>query len=278
MHCYRHPDREAYVRCQRCERLICPECQVEASVGFLCIEDAGGSAGPRQNLGAAASRLLGRTDQPVVTRLLVLINVVLYGLQVITNGTLTSYLYYVPFATIAEPWRMITSGFIHSDSLFSNPTSVLHIVLNMYTLWIFGQALEPMLGRARFLALYLLSIFGGSVAVLWFGSPISGVLGASGGIFGLMGAYFVVLRSLGVNSSSMVGVIAINLVFTFLNPGISWQAHIGGLVIGGLVTFVFSQTRRADQQQVQRWALIGLSLALVAVSYIRAEQILSALG
>ncbi len=272
MFCYRHPDREAYVRCQRCERLICPDCQVEASVGFLCVEDAGGSQ--RQNNVRALRFAPGR---PVITQLLIAINVALYALQILTNGTLTSYLYYVPIATLIEPWRMITAGFIHSDSLFSDPSSVLHILLNMYSLWIFGQVLEPMLGRARFLALYLISIFGGSVAVLWFGNVMGGVVGASGGIFGLMGAYFVVLRSLGVNSNSMVGVIGINLVFTFLNPGISWQAHVGGLVIGALVTYVYSQTRNVSQQKVQTIALIAISVALVAASYIRAEQIMSGL-
>jgi membrane associated rhomboid family serine protease len=272
MFCYRHPDREAYVRCQRCERLICPDCQVEASVGFLCVEDAGGSQ--RQNNVRALRFAPGR---PVITQLLIAINLALYALQILTNGTLTSYLYYVPIATLIEPWRMITAGFIHSDSLFSDPSSVLHILLNMYSLWIFGQVLEPMLGRARFLALYLISIFGGSVAVLWFGNVMGGVVGASGGIFGLMGAYFVVLRSLGVNSSSMVGVIGINLVFTFLNPGISWQAHVGGLVIGALVTYVYSQTRNVSQQKVQTIALIAISVALVAASYIRAEQIMSGL-
>ncbi len=272
MFCYRHPDREAYVRCQRCERLICPDCQVEASVGFLCVEDAGGSQ--RQNNVRALRFAPGR---PGITQLLIAINVALYALQILTNGTLTSYLYYVPIATLIEPWRMITAGFIHSDSLFSDPSSVLHILLNMYSLWIFGQVLEPMLGRARFLALYLISIFGGSVAVLWFGNVMGGVVGASGGIFGLMGAYFVVLRSLGVNSNSMVGVIGINLVFTFLNPGISWQAHVGGLVIGALVTYVYSQTRNVSQQKVQTIALIAISVALVAASYIRAEQIMSGL-
>jgi len=272
MFCYRHPDREAYVRCQRCERLICPECQTEASVGFLCPEDSGSRASSFR-----APKVLRRASSgdALVTKVLVLVNVVIYGLQILTGGVLTAYLYYVPIATLAEPWRMITAGFIHSDDLFTNPTSVLHIVLNMYTLWILGGVLEPMLGRLRFFALYMLSILGGSVAFLLFGDPMGGVLGASGGIFGLMGAYFIVLRSLGANSNSIVGVIAINLVFTFLNSGVSWEAHVGGLVIGGAVAFIYSRTRRPEQSGMQLGWLVGLAAVLISVSLTYAAKLLS---
>ena len=201
--CYRHPDREAYVRCQRCERFICPYCQVEASVGFLCPEDAGTNTAKARitSMAPAPMQRALRTGAPVVTYSLIVACVIMWGLQYFVGDSFTYKFLYTPYATILEPWRMITAGFIHSDSLFSDPSSVLHILLNMYSLWIFGQVLEPMLGRARFLALYLISIFGGSVAVLWFGNVMGGVVGASGGIFGLMGAYFVVLRSLGVNSN-----------------------------------------------------------------------------
>jgi membrane associated rhomboid family serine protease len=238
----------------------------------LCPEDGGSKTSSFK-----APTVLRRASSggALVTKVLILVNVVLYGLQILTGGILTAYLYYVPIATLAEPWRMITAGFIHSDDLFANPTSVLHIVLNMYTLWILGQVLEPMLGRLRFFALYMLAILGGSVAVLLFGNPVGGVLGASGGIFGLMGAYFIVLRSLGANSNSIVGVIAINLVFTFLNSGISWQAHVGGLVIGGAVAFIYSRTRRPEQQSWQFGWLVGLAALLIATSFTYAAKLLS---
>lgn len=269
MFCYWHPDREAYVRCQRCERLICPECQVEASVGFLCVDDAGPQVRPSR---IRTSIYSGR---PILTQALVTINVVLFGLQLFSGGLVTNALYYAPYMTLLEPWRMITAGFVHSDNLFTDPASVLHILLNMYTLYLFGQVLEPMLGRIRFLAVYLLSIFGGSVAVLWFSEPTIPVLGASGGVFGLMGAYFVVMRTLGGNSSTIMGVIAFNLIFTFLNPGVSWQAHIGGLVLGGLVTFVYSRTRGANQQTAQVFGLVGITVALVLVSAYKGYEILA---
>jgi len=131
------------------------------------------------------------------TRALIFINVLVYLGQISSNGALTDFLYYSPMSTLSEPWRMITSGFAHDASLATNPMSILHIGLNMYTLYILGNLLEPMLGARRFTILYLLSIFGGSVLVLLVGNPIGGVLGASGGIFGLMAAFFVVLRTLG---------------------------------------------------------------------------------
>jgi len=208
------------------------------------------------------------------TRVLIFINVLVYLGQVSSNGALTDWLYYSPMSTLTEPWRMITSGFAHDDNLFVNPMSVLHIGLNMYTLAILGNLLEPMLGARRFVILYMLSIFGGSVLVLMVGDPIGGVLGASGGIFGLMGAFFVVLRSLGGNSNSIVGVIAINLVFTFLNPGISWQAHIGGLIVGAGVAFLYSRTRSSAKTQLQNIALIAITVGLVAISFVRATTLL----
>jgi membrane associated rhomboid family serine protease len=238
----------------------------------LCPADAGSNTSSFK-----APAILRRAAEggTLVTKVLILVNVVLYGLQILSGGLLTAYLYYVPIATLAEPWRMITSGFIHSDNLLTDPSSALHIVLNMYTLWILGGVLEPMLGRLRFLGLYMLAILGGSAAVLLFSNPFGGVLGASGGIFGLMGAYFVVLRSLGGNSNSIVGIIAINLAFTFLNPGVSWQAHIGGLVIGGAVAFIYSKTRRAEQQSLQVGLLIGVAALLILTSISFASNLLS---
>ncbi|MEY3128936.1 MAG: hypothetical protein RL405_256, partial [Actinomycetota bacterium] len=182
MTCYRHPDRDAFVRCQRCERLICPECQIESAVGFLCPDDAGGT--PKQ-LNRQRSRAATQ-DRPRLTVALIAITVFVWFLQLSPIGqTVEIYFSYTPLATTIAPWQMLTAAFLHG--------SWLHLLFNMFTLYIFGQVLEPMLGRARFLALYLVAAFGGSVAVLWFSNPTSSVVGASGAIYGLMGAYFVML-------------------------------------------------------------------------------------
>ena len=255
MTCYRHPDREAYVRCQRCERFICPACQVEASVGFLCPDDAGGT--PEQ-VSRQRSRAL-RGAQPRVTLALMAINAAVWLLQLSPFGqSVEIYFAYTPIATTIAPWQMLTSAFMHG--------SWLHIIFNMYTLYIFGQVIEPMLGRARYLALYLIAAFGGSVAVLLFSGPTTSVVGASGAIYGLMGAYFVLLRAIGERSGQLTGLIAINLVFSFLNPGISWQAHIGGLAVGAAVAAVYAGTRKAEQKSNQILGLLVLVAALLGLT------------
>ena len=147
------------------------------------------------------------------------------------------------------------AGFAH------DPSNPLHILLNMYSLYIFGSILEPMLGRWRFLSVWLISVFGGSVAVMYLNLPTTWVLGASSGIFGLMAAYFVVLRALGDRSRGLIGLIAINLAFGFLMPGVSWQAHLGGLLAGGAMTAVFTNARGSKQGQL----IGGIMVALVFV-------------
>jgi len=255
MTCYRHPDREAFVRCQRCEQLICPECQVESAVGFLCPGDAGGT--PKQ-LSRQRSRV-GLSGQPKLTVTIIAVTVLIWLLQLSPVGqTVEIYFAYTPLATTIAPWQMLTAAFLHG--------SWLHLLFNMYTLYIFGQVLEPMLGRARFLALYLIAAFGGSVAVLLFSNPASSVVGASGAIYGLMGAYFVLLRAIGERSGQLTGLIAINLIFSFISPGISWQAHIGGLLVGAAVAAIYSATRKPEQKTLQGLGLLVLIAGLIVLT------------
>ena len=202
-----------------------------------------------------------KSDQPRVTISLIMINLVIWLLQVIPGSTLTSTLFYAPLLTVIEPWRMITAGFVHS------PDNFWHILLNIYSIYIFGRVIEPMLGPARFLVLYLVSIFGGSAMVLWLSEPVVPVVGASGAFFGLMGAYLIMLRAIGDNSGLLVGLIAVNLAFGFLVPGISWQGHLGGLLAGMAVTAVYARTRYKSglSQKIQVLGVIGLiAVATVA--------------
>jgi membrane associated rhomboid family serine protease len=160
---------------------------------------------------------------------------------------------------------MITSMFAHS------PSSFLHILFNMFTLWMFGQALESMLGRTRFLTLYFIAGLAGSLGVLYFdlalGLEFNSVVGASGAIFGLMGAYLVILRHLGGNSTSLLVLLVINVVISFL-PGsnLAWQAHVGGLVGGAVVGLIFARTRERSKKGIQ----MGLIAGLVAVEIVAA--------
>jgi membrane associated rhomboid family serine protease len=192
-----------------------------------------------------------RSPAPV-TLGLVSLNVAIWILQIIPGLGVTDKLAFVPVSVFVEPWRMITAGFAHSESNF------LHVALNMYSLYIFGSLLEPMLGRLRFLSVWLISIFGGSVAVMYLNTPDTWVIGASSGVFGLMAAYFVVLRAVGDRSRGLVGLIAINLAFGFLMPGVSWQAHLGGLLAGGAMTAVFTTSRSSKQAQLLGGVMVGL--------------------
>jgi membrane associated rhomboid family serine protease len=164
-----------------------------------------------------------------------------------------------------EPWRMLTAAFLHS------PDSILHIVLNMYTLWIFGQALEPLLGRVRFLTVYLISAIGGSVGYLLLnpifvpGQQLSGLVGASGAIFGLFGAMLLVQRHRGGETRQLWVLIAINGVIGFLIPQIAWQAHLGGLITGGLCATVIAYTPRGPRQALLQAAGLACVLALLLV-------------
>jgi membrane associated rhomboid family serine protease len=202
-----------------------------------------------------------KSDQPRVTVSLIMINLVIWLLQVIPGSSVTTTMFYAPLLTVIEPWRMLTAGFVHSTDSFW------HILINIYSIYIFGRVIEPMLGPSRFLVLYLISIFGGSAAVLWLSEPVVQVVGASGAFFGLMGAYLIMLRAIGDNSGLLVGLIAVNLAFGFIVPGISWQGHLGGLLAGMAVTAVYARTRyqSALTQKLQVLGVVGL-IVLITVA------------
>ncbi|MEV8213582.1 rhomboid family intramembrane serine protease [Leifsonia sp. NPDC077715] len=270
-YCYRHPDRESYVLCQRCGRTICGECQTPGAVGVVCPECmAQQRASHPRTRPAWMTRLTGQ-NAPVVTYAIIGVCVLVFIVQTVgdllgfqvTNALRYAGAYSYPASVSGafEPWRMFTSIFAHAN--------ILHLLLNMYTLFIFGSALEPMLGRARYLALFLISGFAGSLGVLLIASPIVPVVGASGAIFGLFGAYFIIQRRLGGNATQMLVLLAINLGIGFL-PGfnIAWQAHVGGLIGGVLVGLIFVETRQVRRRRWQLPLLVLLCLVFVALSLI----------
>ncbi len=270
-YCYRHPDRESYVLCQRCGRTICGECQTPGAVGVVCPECMAQQRAAHPRTKPAWMTRLSGQNAPVVTYAIIGVCVLVFivqtvgdllGLQV-TNALRYAGAYSYPAAVSGafEPWRMFTSIFAHAN--------ILHLLINMYTLFIFGSALEPMLGRARYLALFLISGFAGSLGVLLIASPIVPVVGASGAIFGLFGAYFIIQRRLGGNATQMLVLLAINLGIGFL-PGfnIAWQAHVGGLVGGVLVGLIFVETRQVNRRRWQLPLLVLLCVVFVALSLI----------
>lgn len=219
--------------------------------------------------GQRASRWLRRLrgpGAPSVTYVLIIVTLLVYLAQLIRPLGVTETLQYAPLYSLPrtgapfEPWRMITVAFVHS------PSSIFHILFNMMSLWIFGQSLEGILGRWRFLALYLLSALGGSVAVLLLASPNSAVVGASGAIFGLLGAFFVLQRRLGGNATGILVLVALNLAIGFIVPGISWQAHVGGVVTGGILGLIYASTRGIRQRRVQTALVIALTAGLLLLT------------
>lgn len=263
--CYRHPGRQSFILCQRCGRTICAECQTQAAVGVICPEcmKEQRKNAPRTKP-AILTRLTG-SDRPTVTYSIIGITLAVYVLQLFFGSEITNRLWYAGFFSQPgsfEPWRLLTTALVHG--------SIFHVLLNMYTLWIFGQLLEQLLGRGRYLALYLLSALAGSLGVLFLSDPFTPVVGASGAIFGLMGAFLVIQRRLGGNATQLLVLVGINVVIGFI-PGlqIAWQAHIGGLIGGAVLGLIFVQTRRIRQKSLQVGLIGAFAAVLVLLSFVR---------
>ncbi|SNT61749.1 Membrane associated serine protease, rhomboid family [Streptosporangium subroseum] len=259
--CYRHPGRETYVRCQRCNRPICPDCMRDASVGFQCPECvAEGNKTVRQAQATFGGRAV---TVPRVTWTLIVINVLAY-LAEIVNPTWVINTFAMSAAHVAyndEWWRLITGAFLH-QSPSGGSFALTHILFNMWALYAIGPELERRLGHARFLTLYMLSALGGSVAIYLFGNV---AVGASGAIFGMFGALFVLARKLGFDVRGVLWLIGINVVLTVVVPNISWQGHLGGLITGGLVATIFAFAPSKNRNAVQWGGCVALAVVLVAL-------------
>ena len=258
--CYRHPDRATYVRCNRCNRFICPECMRDAAVGHQCAECVNEGAKtirqPRTKFGGAQ-----RGTTPVVTYVLIAINVVMFVLQTASTSLERDLVLVSPAVADGDWYRLLTSAFLHYGTT--------HLLFNMWALYVVGPPLELALGRLRYTALYLLSALGGSVLVYLLSSLGAATAGASGAVFGLFGATFVVGKRLNLDVRWVLGLIALNLAFTFVIPlissqNISWQGHIGGLVTGAAIAAAYAYAPRKSRDLVHVGATVG-ALALFGV-------------
>jgi membrane associated rhomboid family serine protease len=269
--CYRHPDRQSFVLCQRCLRTICPECQTPAAVGVICPECLGEQQKTRTTAQRKAERrwsqpraVAVRDSRPLVTYGIIGVTLLVYLTQLIPGSPVQDLLafnslFVTPAWGVApfQPWRLLTVLVVHSGFF--------HVGLNMLAVWMIGRSLEPLLGRWRYLTLDLLSGLGGSVGVALI-APGLWVVGASGAVFGLLGALLVIGRHIGANIRGIVIILAINLVIGFI-PGfqVAWQAHIGGLVVGALVGLIYAQTRSIKRRALQIWLLVAVAVGLFAL-------------
>lgn len=294
--CYRHSDREAYIRCQRCEKSICPDCMRDAAVGFQCpdcIKQA--SKGSRQNRALYGGE---RSADPRLTSyVLIGINVVVWLAILATGGQRSrlvdllalrpggacdlndGYVYdlsericvggggtFSPGMGDGAWWQAITSAFTHVE--------VWHIAGNLFAIYILGPALEGIVGRTRFLAVYLAGALGGAVAVLLLSNPLSSTVGASGAIFGLLGALLVTATKARVDTRWITQNIMLGVLITVIGwRFISWQGHLGGFLGGVAAAAIIAFAPRARRSVVQWTGLALLTATLVALAVVRAAAL-----
>ncbi|MBA9045274.1 MULTISPECIES: rhomboid family intramembrane serine protease [Streptomyces] len=277
--CFRHPQVESYVRCTRCDRFICPSCMRDASVGHQCVDCVKEGA---RSIRQARTVFGGRIAAvPLVTYVLVGLNVVAYLVELARPsfeyrfamlGTTPAG--YVPQGVAHGDWyRLLTGAFLHltpGEGTFG----ITHILFNMVALWNIGRVVETQLGRARYLALYLLSALGGSVLELLL-IPDSYTVGASGAIFGLGAAYWVMGRRLGHDMREVNRYMAGLLLWLMISAGLtSWQGHLGGLLAGAVVTLAYAYAPRdARRALVQAGVCVALLALLAALAWLKAASL-----
>ena len=262
--CPRHPEQVTYVRCQRCDRPACPQCQVPSAVGVHCVDCARRNASSRRGV---SSLLGGRAiTDALVTKGLVVACVTIYLVQM-ALPSLGAQFAFVPAVASSQPWRFMTTAFLHA--------SLMHLAFNMWALWVLGSALEPILGRWRFAALCALSALGGSTMLYWLASPtapaswLTSTVGASGAVFGLFAALFIIQRRFGRDTRAIVGLLVLNLAISFIGANISWQGHLGGLVTGAIVAALYAWAPRNKRTVYGVCGTVGIAIALIGLICLR---------
>jgi membrane associated rhomboid family serine protease len=256
--CYRHPNRETSVSCSSCGRPICTDCMNPSPVGMRCPECAGART-------RARAIRFGRRETPYATYALLALNVIVFIAEVGGGGNAASLegggelvrdggLFGPAIADGGEWYRIITSGFLHAGPF--------HLFLNMFVLYILGGILEPAVGAARLVGIYLVSLLAGAFGALLL-TPDDLTVGASGAVYGLMAATFLVARERGVEQlASQIGVwVIINLAFTFSVPNISIGGHLGGLAGGAAAAALIL----AAERRVGTRAFVAEAVGLAAI-------------
>lgn len=266
--CYRHPNHVARIGCARCGRPICPDCMTAAAVGHQCPDCV--QAG-RQSVRPVRTAFGGRAHdgKPVITYTLMAVCAVVFVLQQVIPELSRELAAWPPAIWDGQWYRMVTSMFIHYG--------IVHLLFNMWALYVVGGPLEAWLGRLRYGVLYGMSGLGGSV-LIYLAAPINSAAGgASGAVFGLFGATFILGKRLNLDVRPVAVLIVINLVLTFTFPGISWQGHLGGLITGSLIAWAFAYVGRDNQKMVHVGVPLALAALFVVACWWRTDQLTAVL-
>ena len=293
--CYRHPGREAYIHCQRCGRVICPDCMRDSAVGFQCPECVKEGAKTTRS-GRTAYGGLRPSNAGITSMVIIGLNVLVW-LAIVMSGWSRSRLVevfelrpnglclvpgqggfevpssgcdqlggrFLPGVADGAYWQLLTSAFTHVE--------LWHIGFNMLALWVLGPQLELAVGRLRFIALYLLSALCGSALVYWAAPEYQPTVGASGAVFGLMGALLVLAYKVRGNVQQIFLWIGINAVLTFTVSGISWQGHLGGFLGGVAIGAALVYAPRRHRTQVQVAGLAAVAVLVVAAVVVRTAML-----
>ena len=206
----------------------------------------------------------------MVTYALIALNVLMFVLQNASTDVERALTLWSPAVADGDLYRLVTSAFLHYG--------ITHLLFNMWALYVVGPPLEASLGRLRFVALYALSALGGAIVVYLFSPLNAATAGASGAVFGLFGATFVVGKRLNLDVRWVVGLIAINLVITFVIPGISWQGHLGGLVTGALVAAAYVYAPRERRNLIQAGVTVAVVVLFAALIWWRTNDLAGEFG
>jgi membrane associated rhomboid family serine protease len=245
----------------------------DAAVGHQCAECVNDAAKTVRQPSAAFGGQ--QRSVPLVTYVLIAVNVAMFALQTMSTDLQRELVLWSPGVAQGDLYRLLSSAFLHYG--------ITHLLFNMWALYVVGPPLEMWLGRLRFTALYVLSALGGSVLVYLLSSLTASTAGASGAVFGLFGATFVVGKRLNLDVRWVVGLIAINLAFTFVIPlissqNISWQGHIGGLVTGAVVAAAFVYAPRQRRNLVAAVVTVVIVVLFALLIWWRTDQLLALFG
>lgn len=267
--CYRHTERATGASCTRCERPICPDCMIQAPVGHHCptcvqegrrdmrrVRRVGFAPGPGIRAGAVVGALIA-------------VNVFVFVADLVDPGLTGRYAdNALLVAREGEYYRMLTAAFLHAG--------LVHLGFNMFGLYLFGSQVEQALEPPRFITLYLLAALGGSACSHFFGLPATFGVGASGAVFGVLGAYYVIARFRGLDTSQVGGLIVVNLFLGAVVPRIDNAAHVGGLVTGAVLAAAFEWARRqrpGPALAVQAGAVAAVSVVIAVATLVRVDQL-----